>query len=121
MLHMDALAKFKRSTPHLEFPALHKELFSVDSWAGQRPPRAVSHITFRLYCCSSFPSVRNLGIILQIFYMGIINAYSFIYIWIYQFRIFLTHVFRLLDKQKPTELVIYPFDPGELTSWEVLW
>nr|CAJ90621.1 HR3 isoform A [Blattella germanica] len=31
MLHMDALAKFKRSTPHLEFPALHKELFSVDS------------------------------------------------------------------------------------------
>lgn len=31
ILHMDALAKFKRSTPHLEFPALHKELFSVDS------------------------------------------------------------------------------------------
>ncbi|KAJ9577701.1 hypothetical protein L9F63_005694, partial [Diploptera punctata] len=31
MLHMDALAKFKRSIPHLEFPALHKELFSVDS------------------------------------------------------------------------------------------
>ncbi|KAK7865522.1 hypothetical protein R5R35_003220 [Gryllus longicercus] len=31
VLHMDALAKFKRSTPHLEFPALHKELFSVDS------------------------------------------------------------------------------------------
>lgn len=31
-LHMDALAKFKRSQPHLEFPALHKELFSVDSW-----------------------------------------------------------------------------------------
>ncbi|XP_059470453.1 probable nuclear hormone receptor HR3 isoform X5 [Neocloeon triangulifer] len=31
MLHMEALAKFKRSTPHLEFPALHKELFSVDS------------------------------------------------------------------------------------------
>ncbi|XP_043287582.1 probable nuclear hormone receptor HR3 isoform X3 [Venturia canescens] len=30
-LHMDALAKFKRSQPHLEFPALHKELFSVDS------------------------------------------------------------------------------------------
>ncbi|GLH07308.1 Probable nuclear hormone receptor HR3 [Gryllus bimaculatus] len=28
VLHMDALAKFKRSTPHLEFPALHKELFS---------------------------------------------------------------------------------------------
>ena len=32
LLHMDALAKFKRSQPHLEFPALHKELFSVDSW-----------------------------------------------------------------------------------------
>ncbi|KAG8292863.1 hypothetical protein J6590_028614 [Homalodisca vitripennis] len=31
MLHMEALAKFKRTTPHLEFPALHKELFSVDS------------------------------------------------------------------------------------------
>ncbi|XP_014245659.1 probable nuclear hormone receptor HR3 isoform X2 [Cimex lectularius] len=31
MLHMEALGKFKRSTPHLEFPALHKELFSVDS------------------------------------------------------------------------------------------
>ncbi|XP_039297191.1 probable nuclear hormone receptor HR3 isoform X2 [Nilaparvata lugens] len=31
VLHMEALAKFKRSTPHLEFPALHKELFSVDS------------------------------------------------------------------------------------------
>lgn len=31
MLHMDALAKLKRSAPHLEFPALHKELFSVDS------------------------------------------------------------------------------------------
>lgn len=30
-LHMEALAKFKRSQPHLEFPALHKELFSVDS------------------------------------------------------------------------------------------
>ncbi|XP_023290751.1 probable nuclear hormone receptor HR3 [Orussus abietinus] len=29
--HMDALAKFKRSQPLLEFPALHKELFSVDS------------------------------------------------------------------------------------------
>ncbi|KAF3425141.1 hypothetical protein E2986_11800 [Frieseomelitta varia] len=28
LLHMDALAKFKRSQPHLEFPALHKELFS---------------------------------------------------------------------------------------------
>nr|XP_024216204.1 probable nuclear hormone receptor HR3 isoform X3 [Halyomorpha halys] len=31
MLHMEALSKFKRSSPHLEFPALHKELFSVDS------------------------------------------------------------------------------------------
>ncbi|KAK6619943.1 hypothetical protein RUM44_006343 [Polyplax serrata] len=31
LYHMDALAKFKRSTPLLEFPALHKELFSVDS------------------------------------------------------------------------------------------
>jgi nuclear receptor subfamily 1 group F protein 4 len=31
MLHMDALGKLKRTTPHLEFPALHKELFSVDS------------------------------------------------------------------------------------------
>ncbi|KAJ8687289.1 hypothetical protein QAD02_023083, partial [Eretmocerus hayati] len=31
LMHMDALAKFKRSQPHLEFPALHKELFSVDS------------------------------------------------------------------------------------------
>lgn len=31
LLHMDALAKFKKSRPHLEFPALHKELFSVDS------------------------------------------------------------------------------------------
>ncbi|XP_046421187.1 probable nuclear hormone receptor HR3 isoform X5 [Neodiprion fabricii] len=30
-LHMDALAKFKRAQPLLEFPALHKELFSVDS------------------------------------------------------------------------------------------
>ncbi|XP_056648689.1 probable nuclear hormone receptor HR3 isoform X2 [Diorhabda carinulata] len=31
MLHMDTLGKIKRSAPHLEFPALHKELFSVDS------------------------------------------------------------------------------------------
>ncbi|XP_011494852.1 PREDICTED: probable nuclear hormone receptor HR3 isoform X5 [Ceratosolen solmsi marchali] len=31
LMHMDALAKFKRSQPHLEFPPLHKELFSVDS------------------------------------------------------------------------------------------
>lgn len=30
MLHMEALAKFRRSAPHLDFPALHKELFSVD-------------------------------------------------------------------------------------------
>lgn len=30
-LHMEALTKFKRTAPHLEFPALHKELFSVDS------------------------------------------------------------------------------------------
>ncbi|XP_037517763.1 probable nuclear hormone receptor HR3 isoform X2 [Rhipicephalus sanguineus] len=30
LLHMDALAKFRRTVPHLEFPALHKELFSVD-------------------------------------------------------------------------------------------
>lgn len=31
LMHMDALAKFKRSQPLLDFPALHKELFSVDS------------------------------------------------------------------------------------------
>ena len=31
VMHMDALAKYKRQTPHIEFPALHKELFSVDS------------------------------------------------------------------------------------------
>jgi nuclear receptor subfamily 1 group F protein 4 len=31
VLHMEALTRFKRATPHLEFPALHKELFSVDS------------------------------------------------------------------------------------------
>ncbi|XP_065217042.1 probable nuclear hormone receptor HR3 isoform X5 [Planococcus citri] len=30
-LHMEALTKFKRTAPHLDFPALHKELFSVDS------------------------------------------------------------------------------------------
>ncbi|XP_064472270.1 probable nuclear hormone receptor HR3 isoform X5 [Ornithodoros turicata] len=30
VLHMDALGKFRRAFPHLEFPALHKELFSVD-------------------------------------------------------------------------------------------
>lgn len=32
-MHMEALGRLKRSAPHLEFPALHKELFSVDSWA----------------------------------------------------------------------------------------
>ncbi|XP_022915381.1 probable nuclear hormone receptor HR3 isoform X3 [Onthophagus taurus] len=31
MLHMDALGKLRRSAPHLEFPALHKELFSGES------------------------------------------------------------------------------------------
>ncbi|KAG1675531.1 putative nuclear hormone receptor HR3 [Nymphon striatum] len=30
-LHIEALIKFKQSCPHLEFPALHKELFSVDN------------------------------------------------------------------------------------------
>ncbi|XP_076332844.1 putative nuclear hormone receptor HR3 isoform X1 [Tachypleus tridentatus] len=30
ILHMDALTKFKQTYPHQEFPALHKELFSVD-------------------------------------------------------------------------------------------
>ncbi|KAI5699768.1 hypothetical protein M8J75_008407 [Diaphorina citri] len=30
-LHMEALTNFKRSAPHVDFPALHKELFSVDS------------------------------------------------------------------------------------------
>ncbi|KAI1306526.1 putative nuclear hormone receptor HR3 [Halotydeus destructor] len=29
-LHMEALTKFRRSCPHVDFPALHKELFSVD-------------------------------------------------------------------------------------------
>nr|WAT94104.1 HR3X1 [Henosepilachna vigintioctopunctata] len=28
MIHMDSLTKLKRSNPHLEFPALHRELFS---------------------------------------------------------------------------------------------
>lgn len=33
---MEALAKLRRSAPHLEFPALHKELFSVDgSWSEE--------------------------------------------------------------------------------------
>jgi nuclear receptor subfamily 1 group F protein 4 len=27
---MEALAKLRRSAPHLDFPALHKELFSID-------------------------------------------------------------------------------------------
>ncbi|GBN23868.1 putative nuclear hormone receptor HR3, partial [Araneus ventricosus] len=31
MLHMETLAKFRMSAPHLEFPALHKELFSIES------------------------------------------------------------------------------------------
>lgn len=31
LLHIDALTKFKHSLPHLDFPALHKELFSVDN------------------------------------------------------------------------------------------
>ncbi|XP_042902546.1 probable nuclear hormone receptor HR3 isoform X1 [Parasteatoda tepidariorum] len=30
-LHMETLAKFRCSAPHLEFPALHKELFSIES------------------------------------------------------------------------------------------
>jgi nuclear receptor subfamily 1 group F protein 4 len=30
MLHMEALSKFRRASPHLEFPPLHKELFSID-------------------------------------------------------------------------------------------
>lgn len=30
ILHMEALAKFRRTAPQLEFPALHKELFSGD-------------------------------------------------------------------------------------------
>jgi len=29
-LHMEALSKFRRSHPHVAFPPLHKELFSVD-------------------------------------------------------------------------------------------
>lgn len=36
LLHMDALIKFKRSQPPhiIDFPPLHKELFSVDSWTA---------------------------------------------------------------------------------------
>ncbi|KPM08682.1 nuclear hormone receptor HR3-like protein, partial [Sarcoptes scabiei] len=30
LLHMEALCKFRRQSPHLIFPALHKELFSID-------------------------------------------------------------------------------------------
>jgi nuclear receptor subfamily 1 group F protein 4 len=30
MLHMEALSKFRRVSPHIEFPPLHKELFSID-------------------------------------------------------------------------------------------
>lgn len=30
-LHMETLSNFKRICPHVEFPALHKELFSVDT------------------------------------------------------------------------------------------
>ncbi len=32
LLHMEALSKFRRASPHLEFPPLHKELFSIDIW-----------------------------------------------------------------------------------------
>ncbi|KAK7067659.1 hypothetical protein SK128_027870 [Halocaridina rubra] len=31
ILHQEALAKFKRNAPHLEFSDLHKEIFNVDS------------------------------------------------------------------------------------------
>lgn len=31
MLHQDALSKFKRAAPHLQFSDLHKEIFNVDS------------------------------------------------------------------------------------------
>lgn len=30
LLHMDALSRFRRLAPDIEFPALHKELFSPD-------------------------------------------------------------------------------------------
>jgi nuclear receptor subfamily 1 group F protein 4 len=29
-LHMDALTRFRRLSPEIEFPALHRELFSTD-------------------------------------------------------------------------------------------
>ncbi|XP_021962716.1 probable nuclear hormone receptor HR3 isoform X1 [Folsomia candida] len=31
LLHLEALGRLKRMSPHLEFPALHKELFAVDT------------------------------------------------------------------------------------------
>lgn len=31
MLHQEALSKFKRNAPHLQFSDLHKEIFNVDS------------------------------------------------------------------------------------------
>ena len=33
-MHMTVLAQFKRQHPRLEFPDLHKELFSNDSWTN---------------------------------------------------------------------------------------
>lgn len=30
MLHMAALSRFRRLSPEIEFPALHRELFSMD-------------------------------------------------------------------------------------------
>ncbi|XP_054161870.1 probable nuclear hormone receptor HR3 isoform X2 [Oppia nitens] len=30
ILHMETLSKFRRASPHMEFPPLHKELFSID-------------------------------------------------------------------------------------------
>lgn len=34
VLHQDALCKFKRAAPHLQFSDLHKEIFNVDSWGA---------------------------------------------------------------------------------------
>lgn len=34
MLHQEALSKFKRNAPHLQFSDLHKEIFNVDSWGA---------------------------------------------------------------------------------------
>ena len=31
LLHMGALTRFRRMSPEIEFPALHRELFSIDS------------------------------------------------------------------------------------------